>query len=59
MSNRVLFNTIIMGCMMHKIENMCKLDKYIFLCENWNDHEKGCLHGLKVTFNNPWIFVHR
>ena len=45
--------------MTHKIKNMCKLDKCMFLWENRNDSEKGCLHGLKVTFNNPWIFVHR
>ena len=45
--------------MIHKVKNMCKLDKYMFLWENRNDSEKGCLHGLKLTFNNPWIFVHR
>lgn len=44
--------------MVHKIKNVCKLDKYMFLWENMNS-EKGCLHGLKVTFKNPWIFVHR
>jgi len=44
---------------MHNIKNMCKLYKYMFLWENLNDSEKCCLRGLKVTFNNPWIFVHR
>ena len=54
-------STIIMGCMMHKIKYMCKLDNYMILWLNRNDITvtKGSLHGLKVTFNNPWIFVHR
>ena len=33
--------------MRHKIKNMCKLDNYMFLCENGNDSKKRLFKWFK------------